>query len=618
MGLSLGVLGALVVSGSHAQAIYPTNPVQTILRAAGDGPVDIALSADDSVYVLNQNGSVVVFNANLDDSRAYPVGDMASAIAINSNNPANPRDDSVYITSAYTNNLIVYSNGMDDSRTVSFTAGIGPGAIAVDQNDDTVYLGLWGIHQKSLVVLKGANLDDSATYPLLGRARSIAVDSGDDTIYIANSPYPAVDPGDSFGLTYSGPTFDDSAFLPLPLSGYLPSSVAVSATDDSVYVGLDTSGTVAPSRLLVSRANVDDSQVRTLAAAPSSNALAVTVALDGSTVYVVNTDGASGPLYALRSTNLDDSSTVNLPSSGNNFPQAVVASGTTAYTANNAGDSMSVVRNSPAPAITSISPASGLPAGGNVVTISGAGFVNLVSTVKLGGAVVAGAQVTSPTTITFTAPAHAAGSVDVTVTTGQLSATVLNGYTWTSPPPDPPSPVYAPSAPRDVAVTAGDRLGRVSWAVPVSSGSYPITHYRATAMPGGHACLVPATELRCEITGLTNGTSYEVTVEALNGAGWSPSSSPPATFTPRGAVLITGSRDGRRIQITGQAAGWAGQTVIPRFKLAGQTVYNTGLVRPTIGSSGAFFWSRLAARKVFVYVKVSTVRSNRVIIAGAR
>lgn len=604
--------GTALALATPAQAAYPPNPVQTSLQPAGDAPNDIALSADDSVYVLSQNGFIVVFTASLDDSRTYPVGASATAIAVDSNDPANPRDDSVYITSSASNHLIVYGNGMDDSQTISLAAGTAPGVIAVDQTDDTVYVGTWqSLATASVIALRGANLDDSRSYPLPSRAQSIAVDSGDDTIYIANGLY-----GDPAVLTYSGPTFDDSAILPVPVVGSEPWRIAVSPVDDSVYVGL--AGTSVPS-LLTSRGNFDDSRVRALASAPASNFLAVTVAQDGSTVYAVDTNAASGPLYVMRSTNLDDSTAPLLPSpSSNNYPQAVAASGTIAFTANGTGDSMSIVRNASAPAITTISPASGPPAGGNTVTISGAGFVPLVSTVRLGGAVVAGAQVTGPTTMTFTVPAHPAGSEDVTVTTGLLSATVVNGYTWVSPAPPPPDPVLPPSPPTGVNVEAADRSGLVSWRAPASSGSFPITDYRATALPGGHLCLAPATELSCEITGLVNGTSYTVTVEALNGASWSQPSAPSATFVPRGAIVIVGSRESKRIRIFGRASGWAGEVVLPRFRLAGQSRYRTGYARPTVASDGSFTWSRRTKRKAYVYVKVLSARSNRVIIGAAQ
>ncbi|GEM00381.1 carboxypeptidase regulatory-like domain-containing protein [Cellulomonas terrae] len=80
-----------------------------------------------------------------------------------------------------------------------------------------------------------------------------------------------------------------------------------------------------------------------------------------------------------------------------------------------------------APAITSLAPATGTVLGGEQVTITGTGF-GPDSTVTFGG-VAATVAVEAPTTLVATAPAHAAGPVDVVVTTqGQASAPATYTY----------------------------------------------------------------------------------------------------------------------------------------------------------------------------------------------
>lgn len=81
------------------------------------------------------------------------------------------------------------------------------------------------------------------------------------------------------------------------------------------------------------------------------------------------------------------------------------------------------------PTITAINPASGPDTGGQSVTISGTNLSG--ASVTIGGisATVTG---TTATTATFTTPAHAAGAVDVTLTTGGGSATSVGGYTYDS------------------------------------------------------------------------------------------------------------------------------------------------------------------------------------------
>ncbi len=90
---------------------------------------------------------------------------------------------------------------------------------------------------------------------------------------------------------------------------------------------------------------------------------------------------------------------------------------------------------------------------------------------------------------------------------------------------DPPGP------PTSVTVDAGDGSAVVSWTAPTSPGGSPITSYTATASSGGGSCI--STTNSCTITGLTNGTSYTVTVTATNTQGTSPPSTPGAPFIPR-------------------------------------------------------------------------------------
>ncbi|MDP9360481.1 MAG: IPT/TIG domain-containing protein, partial [Acidobacteriota bacterium] len=86
--------------------------------------------------------------------------------------------------------------------------------------------------------------------------------------------------------------------------------------------------------------------------------------------------------------------------------------------------------SNPAPTISSILPTSGSANGGTVVTISGSGFSSN-ATVKFGGTSATNVTVPSSTSITATAPAHAAGKVDVVVTNGDSqSATLAQAFTY--------------------------------------------------------------------------------------------------------------------------------------------------------------------------------------------
>jgi len=90
-----------------------------------------------------------------------------------------------------------------------------------------------------------------------------------------------------------------------------------------------------------------------------------------------------------------------------------------------------------------------------------------------------------------------------------------------------------PSEPRDVRLVPRDGAVRVAWDPPVIAGDGPITSYTVTAQPGGSSCTRTSAPLLCDLGGLTNGSSYTVSVVATNVVG----SGPPATATGTPAVV---------------------------------------------------------------------------------
>ena len=87
------------------------------------------------------------------------------------------------------------------------------------------------------------------------------------------------------------------------------------------------------------------------------------------------------------------------------------------------------------PSVSAVSPAAGPTAGGQTVTVSGAGFQSgsPAMTATIGGIAVTPANVT-PTSFTFTTPAHVAGYVQVQVadTLGTSALTSSTGYIYNS------------------------------------------------------------------------------------------------------------------------------------------------------------------------------------------
>ncbi len=100
--------------------------------------------------------------------------------------------------------------------------------------------------------------------------------------------------------------------------------------------------------------------------------------------------------------------------------------------------------------------------------------------------------------------------------------------------------VVAPGRPTGITGTAGDGQAAASWTAPAGTGGAAIDSYRVTAYTD-EAGTVPATGMTNpqsiasgdNFTGLANGTSYYLRVEAHNSAGWGAASDPSAAVTPR-------------------------------------------------------------------------------------
>ncbi len=131
--------------------------------------------------------------------------------------------------------------------------------------------------------------------------------------------------------------------------------------------------------------------------------------------------------------------------------------------------------------------------------------------------------------------------VSASVTAGTTYNVAVDGYgtstgtstlRWSFVSTDPPTQPDAPT--RVIAIPSHTSLVAV-WAAPGSDGRSAILDYTATATLGGRTCTSATTT--CTITGLTNGTSYTLTVVARNTLGLSPSSAASAAAIP---TIVTG------------------------------------------------------------------------------
>lgn len=218
-----------------------------------------------------------------------------------------------------------------------------------------------------------------------------------------------------------------------------------------------------------------------------------------------------------------------------------------------------------------------------------------------------------------TVPNLAPGTYPVTVNAVGGIATA-GTYTVTAT-PTPPQPVTPPSAPLNVTAVAGDAQATVSWQPPGSSGSSNVTSYRAAASPGGATCTASSPATTCTVTGLTNGTTYTLTVQAYSAAGWSAASAPSNAVTPRAepptsTIVITGTRSAAKATVTGKTTGFGmGGMVTARTRTARGTPYTTGSTT-LVSTKGTFEWSRgISKRKtLWVYFTGGDAKSNVLVL----
>ncbi len=86
------------------------------------------------------------------------------------------------------------------------------------------------------------------------------------------------------------------------------------------------------------------------------------------------------------------------------------------------------------------------------------------------------------------------------------------------------APGRVPDAPTGLTAKGYNAKALLSWTAPVNNGGFVISSYTATATPGGNTCVVAYPTTTCTITGLTNGTTYSVSVTAMNAKGTSAAS----------------------------------------------------------------------------------------------
>jgi hypothetical protein len=137
------------------------------------------------------------------------------------------------------------------------------------------------------------------------------------------------------------------------------------------------------------------------------------------------------------------------------------------------------------------------------------------------------------------------GTATSTVITGLTNGTAYNfvvravnavGTSADSAASAPVTPATAPSAPTIGTAVRGNASATVNWTAPASNGGSPVTEYRVDVRTGTTLVRtvtgIPGTATSTVVSGLTNGTTYNFVVRAVNAAGVSANSAASNPVTP--------------------------------------------------------------------------------------
>ena len=143
--------------------------------------------------------------------------------------------------------------------------------------------------------------------------------------------------------------------------------------------------------------------------------------------------------------------------------------------------------------------------------------------------------------------------------------------------------VTSPAAPTNVTVSARAASILVSWDPTTDSGGGADPSYTAIATDAlGNATSCTTSQLTCSISGLANGTTYDIQVLALNVVGWSPGApgglvSTPTTPGQATSVSATSNHDGQ------STVSWSAPTSNGNSVITGYSVQKS--------SDGGLTWS---------------------------
>ena len=383
----------------------------------------------------------------------------------------------------------------------------------------------------------------SAASPTVSVGRNpigVAVNPSTNTVYVANF-------SDGSVSVVDGSTNTVTSTVSV---GSYPAGVAVNPATNTVYVANYFSNSVS---VINGSTNTVTSTVSV-----GRNPYAVAVNPSTNTVYVANqNDNSMSVIDGLTNTVTSTVSVGNGP-----YAVAVNPSTNTVYVSNSGDNSMSVIDGLTNTVTSTVSVGNG-PSGVAVNPSTNTVYVANYSGNSM--LVIDGSTNTVTSTVSVRSGPNGVAVNPSTNTiyvtnSGGNSMSVINGGG------------RLPQAPSIVSSSAGNSSVSVAWTAP-SAGDAPILFYAIAANPPVGPAIttsVLASQLSATITGLTNSTTYSVTVTAVSslGAG-SPSS--PASLTPTavlpGAPTISSSSAGNSSASVAWSTPAAGDAPIFFYKL---------------------------------------------------
>lgn len=542
-------------NNSRVSVVDPVSLSVVGTVTVGTYPIGVAVSRDDTVYVVNANSDTmsVIDPDGLTVVQTVGVPDEPQAVAV-----SRVSDDTLYITSRGTSDAITTMNTPTLSGAVSTSIGSNatPHGLSL-ASDDSAYIAVWPNEPRYF----NSTTRTVSTLLSLGTDNVGVATSADDTIYVTNTVSSAVK---SFASVAPGTI----------------TSVAVSSSPQGVAVGRDDTVYVANrSAAQVTVINPVTNQVDDSVNLPSGSGPYGIAVTSGGLIVTANNFNSTASVLAALAPSLDTSSA--LPGAAGSLtlaglPSGVTVDDSTVESIYFGDDSVAWSRTPGTNTYTGLVPA-------------GSGTVAVTVAFNGGNSAVAGS-------FTFAVPpppappVPASAPLDVVGVAGDRSVAV----SWSAPASSGSFPVsnyQVSSAP------AGGSCLTASLSCTISDLSNGVNYsFRVRALTG--AGWGPWSDASAQVT---------------------PEPPPPPPVVPSITITGTrGEVRGKPgIVVSGSSSGIdMGAALRPWLRFPGQTAFSEGADSILVDADGGFTWSRRTGKKVTVYVATAdgSVMSNRVTI----